>query len=953
MTFLVSFGAGGFFTLAHSAVNPPPTAADHDYMVDVKNYYEKDAAAKTAKAQKNTNVIEDDEFDDDVPPLAYPLSAQVPQPSQTPYESAPPYPNDVTAPASSTRTRTSSVKPQLQILSGVSKPNRGIQSNAQSAVVSSTDRSRQCLKLDPYTGQGKDVIANFSFPDSEIIEIAETLGRLTCLNFIFDKDVAGKISIISHAQITTGDAWKAFLTGLDAKGFSIVPSGKFLRIVKQRDAKDKQVKTYTGNYSPDTDLLITRLIPLKYVNSLEVERVLKNFIPPSARLVAHEASNTLIITDTGSNVRKLVDMINILDVERVDERIELIQLSYASASEVARLMGQLLPTGSAGMPGANFSGYNGGFPSGGGKMPGMLSGVRKSREGGTISNVIPDDRTNSLIVSANEKGMQDVREIVKKLDSRVNPNLGGNRFHVIFLQFADAEEISKTLSSLLGAGGGGTQGAPGIGGAKVPTQSGQIFESSVKIAADKPTNSIVVTGTPADFATVSQVIAKLDVPRDQVYVEAVIMETMMDRKFDAGINFALPKVPFGFTSNDNLAKFLVNPLSIPGAVLGFADTSKPPTTVTIPSASGGTVTTQISSIQGLIQLLLRNTNSNILATPSIQTLDNQEAKIEISEKIPIPTQSTNANLLTQTTVSKESVSLILRIKPQINKSSNFVKLEIHQQMEDISERQPPKAVQDLAFATSNRASDTMVMVQDGDTVVIGGLVRDKSVDATTKVPILGDIPILGWLFRSKSSNVVKQNLLVFITPTVIKHYPQERAVLDRKIRERDEFIEKNMGGEDVFKDKKMEIIRNLPPLAKLQDNVQVVQSDTPEVDAQQLKQQGGVVKRLPLQPSADASEAAVVVRVPALSPDQAQKAGETLTAPKAASSPSTNSATAQAPASQPKTYDAITAQEGATPDNASSAVPSSGDAIAPPAEAATAAQPPGTATPDAPKSADN
>lgn len=726
------------------------------------------------------------------------------------YESAIPAPNPAYQPpkdsyASGNTTRTQNAAPLNIVSSAVAKANRGRQTmspgGGAAGLVSPTEKPRKCLKLDPFTGKGTDIITNFNFPEADIVEIAETLGRLTCLNFIYDKDVKGHISIVSNSQVTTGDAWKAFLTALDANQFSIIPSGSFLRIVRQRDAKDKQVKTYTGDYSPDTDLIITRLIPLKYVGATEVQRVLMSFIPPNARLVAHEASNTLIVTDTGANVKKLVDMIQILDVEKVDERIEVIKLNFASASEVSKLVGQLLPGASNSSPGAF------GIPKFPGS-PGAISAVRKSKDGGTISQVIPDDRTNSLIVSANEKGMQEVRELVAKLDSRVQVSAGGARINVIYLQYADAEETAKTLNSLAAPSSSAPKQASPFGGT-------QIFESSIKVAADKPTNSLVITGTASDFTTISQVVSKLDIPRDQVYVEAIIMETTLDRKFDAGVSIASSSIPGGFLPNTELAQFLANPLSLPGVVMGFQDTSRPARSITIP---GTNQSISINNIQGLVRLLLRNTKSNVLATPQLLTLDNQEAQIEISEKIPMPTTTNLPGVGVQNSITKENVALTLKIKPQINKSSSFVKLDIEQKLEDISQRQPPKAVQDLAFATSSRSSKTTVVVKDNDTVVIGGLVRDKTDEVTNKIPLLGDIPILGWLFRSKSSESLKQNLLVFITPKIIKQYEYMRGILDQKIKQRDDFLQKNAGGEDSFQEQKMEMIRSLPPLADLKQN---------------------------------------------------------------------------------------------------------------------------------------
>ena len=682
--------------------------------------------------------------------------------------------------------------------------------------ITSGPKNPACLKLDPYSGYGPDVITNFDFPDADIVEIAKTLGRLTCLNFILDKDVKGRISVISNSSITVGDAWKAFLTALDVNGFSLIPSGAYIRIARQRDAKDKQIKTYSGDFSPDNDLYITRVLPLKYISADEVSRVFRNFMPPNTRIISYDQTNTLIITDTGSNIKKIVDMVQLLDVEGYDEGLEVISIKYASSKDIATLIDQLLP-GSGGTG----AGQPGGVPG----IPRFRSGsgfaARKTKEGGVISHIIPDDRTNSVIVSANAKGLEQVKELIRKLDAKVTASQGGNKIHVVYLQFADAEQVATTLNNLA-QGNSRTPGATPIPGGSAPSgTTASLFEGNIKISADKPTNSLVITGSASDYQTVGRVIAKLDVPRDQVYVEAVIMEMSLNKSFELGTSIAAPTSGVGFLPNNDFASFLANPFSVPGLLLGF-QSGKGGKTITLPGSSNTQIT--VSNVAGLIKALQQNTNGNVLATPQLLTLDNQEASIEISENIPVPTV-TNVQGSSTTGVTREKVALTLKIKPQINKISNFVKLDIDQKLEDIDNRPLPSAVSNLAFATTSRASKTTVVVQDGDTVAMGGLVRDKITETSTKVPLLGDIPVLGWLFRSKSTQTSKTNLLVFMTPQIIKQYQHVRKILDRKLRQRDEFLEKNNGGEDPFQDAKLDLIKSLPPVGDLKSGGRVENAD--------------------------------------------------------------------------------------------------------------------------------
>lgn len=768
--------------------------------------------------------------------------------------SAPPTGNTTPAPRAGERNNTTDRNSGADF--GATSRNMGNTSIADSANSQITSENKAgCLKLDPFTGYGPEIVTNFDFPDADIVEIAKTLGRLTCLNFILEKDVKGRISIVSNQSITVGDAWKAFLTGLDVNGFTIIPSGKYLRIARQRDAKDKQIKTYSGDFTPDTDVYITRVLPLKYINAEETARVFRNFMPPNTRIIAYDQTNTLIITDTGSNIKKIVDMVTLLDVEGYDEGLEVISIKHASAQDLAKLIDQLLPgsQGGGGAPGAP-----------GGGIPRFRSSsgftARKTKEGGVISHIIPDERTNAVIVSANAKGLQQVKELIRKLDTKMSASHGGSRIHVVYLQFADAEQVAQTLNNLATAGGSSraaapTSALPGTG------TTAQLFEGSIKISADKPTNSLVITGTPSDYQTITRVINKLDVPRDQVYVEAVIMEMTMDKQFELGTSVALPNSGIGFFPDTKFAEFLVNPFAVSGVVMGFQGGSG---TRAIPIGNGQTV--NVKSVQGLIRALQQNTNSNVLATPQILTLDNQEASIEISENIPIPTSTAVQGAGIQQSITREKIALKLQIKPQINKISNFVKLDIVQQLDDISTRTPPKGVADLAVATTGRSSKTTVVIQDGDTVAMGGLIRDKVNEVSNKVPLLGDIPILGWLFRSKTTSATKQNLLVFITPQIIKQYQAIRKILDKKLRQRDEFIEKNAGGDDVHQSYKLDIIKNLPPVSELRSGGRVENTeiesvpDPEETDSGPISSQsgmttGGSLPAQPIQPQTPSSGA--------------------------------------------------------------------------------------------------
>ncbi|OFZ17931.1 MAG: type II secretion system protein GspD [Bdellovibrionales bacterium GWB1_55_8] len=657
------------------------------------------------------------------------------------------------------------------------------------------------IDINTETGSGsKEVVTDFNFPDADIMDIAKTLGKLTGKNFILDKDVKGRITIISNSAITVGDAWRAFLTALDINGFALIPSGKYIRIARQRDARDKQLKTFTGDSAPDTDTLITRVFQLKYIDSQEVARTFRSFMPANSRIIPYEQTNTVIVTDTGSNINKLQRMLDILDVEGFEAGIEVIPVKFASAAELSKLIDTLIPGTGAKGPTA------GGVPRFGAAS---RFSARRTKEGGIINTIIADDRTNTLIVHANTRGADQVRELVAKLDQKVPAVQGGGKVHVIYLQFADSEQIATTLNNLSQQTSGGFRPLTpaGTGGTGVNPVSASLFEGSIKISADKATNSLVVTASPADFVTVQRVVNRLDIPRDEVYVEVVIMEVSLGRTFQFSTNVVNPKNGIAFSPNTDLLDFIQSPLSQKGAILGFG--TKATTEVLI-----GTTKFNVPNVQSLIKTLQTNTNANVIATPQIIALDNTEATFESSEKIPVPKVTAVQGAGIATGIDRESVSLSIKIKPQINKISNFVKLDVQAKLADFSNRELPAQVAGLALATIERSAQTTVVVGDSDTVVIGGLIRDKQSDTVSKIPILGDIPLLGWLFRAKNQSTEKTNLLIFLTPHIVRQYEKVRAILDKKLQERDDFLEQNAGGRDPQRKQRDEIIRALPDVTQ-------------------------------------------------------------------------------------------------------------------------------------------
>lgn len=666
----------------------------------------------------------------------------------------------------------------------------------------------EAISIDTISGEGsKEIVTDFNFPDADIMDIAKTLGKLTGKNFILDKDVKGKITIITNGAISVGDAWRAFLTALDINDFALIPSGSFIRIARQRNARDKQLKTFSGDSTPDTDALITRIFQLKYVNAEEVARAFHQFVPASARIFPYEQTNTIIVTDSGSNIAKLAKILELLDVEGFDAGIEVVPVKWASASELSKLIDTLLPGATGGAAGAP-----GGAPRFGGGGGSRFS-ARRTKEGGVINTIISDERTNSLIIHANAKGVDQVRELVAKLDQKLPSPSGGGKVHVVYLQFADAEAIANTINNLSQSSGqrSAPTGAAGAGTGTNPVATA-LFEGSIRVSPDKATNSLVVTASPGDFVTVQRVINRLDIARDEVYVEVVIMEVGVDKKFDFSANLVNPGNGIGSLTADasTLANYaLSSGLGLPGAVLGFSAGGTKSVTV-----GGQSVT--VGNVMGLVSLLQKNANANVLATPQILAIDNTDATFETTEKVPMSggTTAVQGAGVAQN-IQYQPVTLSIKIKPQINKVYNFVKLDVEVKSGDISTRTPPAGLVGQAFGTIDRSAKTTVVVADSDTAVLGGLIRDKVTDSESKVPILGDIPILGWLFKSKNSEMSKTNMLIFMTPHIVRKYEKVRALLDKKLKERDDWLERSTGGKDPMRYRRDEIIRSLPDISEV------------------------------------------------------------------------------------------------------------------------------------------
>lgn len=647
-----------------------------------------------------------------------------------------------------------------------------------------------------------DLIESFDYPNADITDVIQAMSQLTGKNFIIDPGVRGKISIIAPSQITVAEAWKAFLAALAVNQLTVVPYGKFLKVKSTRLAQRDSIETYSGDYYPNSDILITRIVHLKHTSAEEVNRRLKILQSRDGEITAYEPTNTLIITDFGSNVERIMKIIKEIDRPGFEEQLEVIPIRYARAKDLADLINQIINKDtSIGRPSTGAPPFGAGVP-----RFRARPGAPGSSTPEELSIVTPDERTNAIIVVGNQAGINKVRNLVKKLDYKLDPAEAGGVF-VYHVKFGDAEKLAQTLSGIAqgtttpsGAPSGGPSGVgtfPRPGMAVSPLSQQSIFGGDVKITADKNTNSLVITASKVDYEKVLSILSQLDIPKDQVFVEAIIMEMNSMRNDSWQPNY------YGFSDEGkgigrsgfvttDIGKIL-NPATDSGVILGFGSNK------TVEVDIGGRTLT-VPNLIAFINLIQSVTETNVLSTPRILAQDNEEAEIEVGDKMPVGIdQNVTSTGLTSMTPRFEDATIKLKITPSIRPDSEIVRLKVEQHVKQLSKKViPAENLAKNAAGVSTRLIKSNITVNNGDTAVLGGLVRDEDTVEEKKIPLLGDIPILGWLFKSKRVETNKVNLVVFLTPRIIRNVTDSHQNLTKTVNDRIDWIKKNFSGRDPY-----------------------------------------------------------------------------------------------------------------------------------------------------------
>ena len=578
--------------------------------------------------------------------------------------------------------------------------------------------------------------------NADIREFVTQVSAITGKSFIIDPRVKGDVTIVSNVNMDEDSVYQLFLSVLQVHGYAAVPTGSAIKIVQTVLAKqNSNPQDFISDL--ESQELVTRVITVSNAPSEEMVKVLRPLIPQYGHIAALSEPNVLIISDHASNINRLVEIINRVDVADSLE-VAIVDLKEAWVEDVVRLLEELAP-----------------------------EQIGKSAKGPNRVSIVASERTNSLVIKGERFTVARVKALVAQLD--VPANRSGT-IKVIRLAHSDATKMAEILSNLVSSQG-------------VQSEDSMV---DVSIQADESINALVIRADPANMIDLMDIIESLDVRRLQVLIEAAIVEVTADFSRQLGSELALGDAssgttPLGLTAPSGTLAQVLQGLAMPSGSL-----SPPVSLGESPLIAGGRVSQTGTSFAFIIKALASNSDVNLLSTPSITTMDNEEAKIVVGQNVPFRTGSTvtgsQGTTNPFTTIQREDVGLTLEVTPHIN-SNNLVRLLIHQEVSEVDASSltviGSEAAADLI--TNKRTIDTTILVEDEEVIILGGLIRDKETQGESRVPILGSIPGLGMLFRSRTLSLEKQNLLVFLRPTVLKSSSDISQAIERKFNRVFEF----------------------------------------------------------------------------------------------------------------------------------------------------------------------
>jgi general secretion pathway protein D len=586
-----------------------------------------------------------------------------------------------------------------------------------------------------------------NFKDADLTQVAEAVSVATGKNFIVDPRVRGQVTMLSTTPMSPAAFYEAFLAILQVHGFIAVPAGDIVKVLPDADARQIPSLDLPGRVSATSDEIVTQVIDVKNVSAAQLVPIQRPMIPQYGHLAAYPASNILIISDRASNVNRMIRIIRRVD-QVGDQDVEIVPLQNASSTDTVRVLNSLFQQAAA-------------------------------AEGGVAVKVVADERSNSVLISGDHSQRLRIRALVAHLDT---PLQAGGDTQVRYLHYADAEKVAPKLKEYIT---GIAQGTPGSTGGAQGSPQAQAERNAI-VLSDPATNSLIIMAPPKIMRALTEVVDKLDIRRAQVLVEAVIVEVNADKTSDLGVNWA------AWSNGSNGTQIPAGAFIEPIGGSSLADVAS-----TVQSIANGS-TSSTSSLTGttlalgkisanginfgaMLRAISGDANTNVVATPSAITMDNQEAELKVAQEVPFitgqyattsgSTTSTSSTVSPFTTVQRQEVGTILKVTPQIATESDSVILKISIESSSVA----PTSVSTVDITTNKRTVSTSVLIEDGGIVVLGGLISDTVTKSEQRVPFLGSLPLIGLLFKTRDYSRTKNNLMIFIRPKIL-HTAEQTAI---------------------------------------------------------------------------------------------------------------------------------------------------------------------------------
>lgn len=599
---------------------------------------------------------------------------------------------------------------------------------------------------------GQGVVMNFS--EVDITTMVKFISELTGKNFVLDERVKGKVSVFSPSKLSIDEAFSLFTSVLELKGFTLVQAGKIYKVLPTASAKQTGMKLVDKERVLLGDSFLARVFPLEQISSQEALTFLQPIISKEGHIGSFGPGNMLLVVDAASNLQKVADILALIDTPQRREGAELVYLQHGSAEGVAKVLQDWLS----------------------GRGSRQVAGTAQPLSSGVVQ-VLADTRLNALLLFGPEKDKKDIRSLISQLD--VAPPSTSSKIHVYYLEHTDATEMGKVLDGVVkGIVAQATSVQPGV----AARQTSPFDSGKVTITPDKATNSLVIMASPTDYTNLLQVIKKLDRRSKQVFVQVLIAEVSLDKSRELGLQS-------GVIGGSALDKYL--------AVAGMYDPLGTFSTLfnTIPTTmQTSLIEARPINVTAMIKALDTNGLINILSTPNILTTDNKEAEINVGENVPFKGSTTQSTFGTSESVERKDIGINLKIKPQVSEG-DYIRMDIYQEISAVKNDKG----QAVDLITTKRSAKTSVVVKDKETIVIGGLIQDTEDTTIQKVPFLGDIPGLGWLFKTNSKSRKKTNLMILLTPQVVKD-ARDLAIITDEQRTKFNNSAKKTGSVDVQKD---------------------------------------------------------------------------------------------------------------------------------------------------------